>query len=260
MKPSEKIAEKLLRQLFPEMELMYADTGQNSGEADFKLMDRKTQKLRAVVEVTTTTIEENKKTSEIVKNNNVIESTKLKRLWHLFVSEDFCRISRLSKKLRKLESYLLPIEKSGIKEFDAFRDGIDNSDILKIHEEMKIEAGFSHEARKPRILLSPPGSGGKMSYSHIQETVEKIAYKPDNLNKLRKVSDAEKHLFVIVDDETDSLTWNLMLKGNSPPAPPCLPTEINFVWLATWSLNGSYLIWRVSLTKGWEVLGEFSAR
>jgi len=256
MKPSEELAEKLLRQLFPEMELEYTDIGHNPGEVDFKLVDRKTKKLCSVVEVTTTTIEEQKKTIEIIKQNKVIDSKRLKRFWHLYVSENFSKIPKLSKKFEKIESYLLPIERAGILKFDAFRDGFYNNDILKIHEEMRIEAGFSYETQKPRILLSPPGCGGKISHSSIQDVVEREAFKTDNRKKLQKAENCEKHLFIIVDFETDCLTWRAMLNGYTPPDPPTLPPEINIVWLATWTSNSSYLIWRVSSANGWEILGE----
>ena len=256
MKPSEKIAKQLLQQIFPEMDIILHDTGKTPIAYDFKLIKKETSELFAAVEVTSTVEETHKKTIAIIEHNRVLPAKKLKRQWSLFINEKFGSLGKIRGKIKKFEQYLLPIEDAGVKSFFSPWDWVENQAIEKIWKDLKVEAGYSHRAQEPKIILTDAGGGGKMSHSYIQDEVKKEAFKTDNRTKLQKATDCERHLLIIVDCETDYLTWRAMLDGYCPPDIPNLPPEIDIVWLATCVPNKSYLIWRVSSANGWKILGE----
>ena len=256
MRSSEKLAEKLLKQIFPKMVPVSHDNGKISGAYDFQLIKKETGELFAAVEVTSTVKEKHKKTKAIIENHKAISAPKLKRQWSLFINEDFASLGKIREKIKKFEEYLLPIEDAGIERFFFPDDSVGNPAIEKIYTDLKVEAGFSHRAPEPKIILTDAGGGGIPSYSYIQEAVESEAFKTDNRTKLQKAADCERHLFIIVDCETDYLTWRAMLNGDMPQDPPALPPEINVVWLATWKNDKNFLIWYVSRADCWNIFGE----
>jgi len=256
MKRSERIGKAILEQIFPNMRVVHTDTGREPGIYDFKLISKSCGKEAIAVEVTSTTIENIIKTRRIVGKHKSIEVYRLRRCWHIFLNEDFSELGKISKILGKLEGYLLQIEYAGIERFYSPIDASKHDCILKIWQDLRVEFGISRKNSRARILLSAAGAGGDLTPDCIQHTVEEIASKIDNINKLTKAEEMERHLFIVVDEETDYLGWRAMLDGLVPSLPPRLPPEIDTVWLATWTPCGNYLLWKVTPTDGWQVVGK----
>lgn len=254
--PTEKIAKLILKELFPDTEVRLYDDGKKNNAHDYNLINLQNNSLLAAVEVTSSVRPDAKKLKNLISRNHVLEARKVKRFWLIYLSKDFIHLKSTRKQWKKFDDYLAKVEEEGIAKFDYYHHSLESKAVKNICGDLKIDAGFSRTTKKPKIVLTDAGDGGEICSSYIQGVVEREAFKKDNRGKLSKARAKWKFLFIIIDCETNYMAWRTMLDGKVPNQAPHIPTEIDTIWLATWSPSGNYLVWHVIPPNNWEIIGE----
>ena len=104
---------------------------------------------------------------------------------------------------------------------------------------------------RPIVTSVVAGEGGIKHESLVIEAAVAEARKPDNLAKLARAHQSEKHLFVWVDWFGEPLLWSTV-QSQEPIGLPDLPPPLTGLWIAA-GINDFAVVWRYQSDEGWAV-------
>ncbi|MDB4873807.1 MAG: hypothetical protein JWM41_253 [Gemmatimonadetes bacterium] len=252
MNEAEELAQRVLEAFFTDVRIEFAAT-QSNGECDFRLFREDNSEI--AVEVTRATDPVALRTRAALmderRGGQVINARRSTGDWLVDPTKD-ANIRRIRE---RVDEYLAEIEAAGIGDFFVERDACHPS-VARIWKELRIEAGQRIRWKTPgQICIAPPGAGGWVHGSLINDAVERELQKVDNRRKLAARQSAEAHLFVVIESSSDA--WGAMFRMMLPDVPPQFPTEIAHAW-AVARLPENYAlcrVCRVSRAESWEDLG-----
>ena len=213
MDRAELLAKATIEQLVDGAQMHFQEV-QDAGQHDFDLLLPEGE--IAAVEVTASADQELECTlaaiRALAKRGSFVPTSKCKRDWTVHPLKE-AKIANIRK---RVDTYLAAIEAAGLERFFSQRHAAEYPSVMRIFCDLRIEAGFVTKWKKPgQICIAPPGGGGRVNASEVQDAVFQEASKRDNRRKLSKSGRRQRHLFVYVHPR-NYLPW-VSLVDTCPP-------------------------------------------
>lgn len=268
MNDSEAIAKRVLEAILPGARLEYKPV-QSNGEYDFHL--RYADGTVAAVEVTAAVDKDLLDTVAARHGKRaggpVIQAVFCKKSWviHAAKGPSFPGIRK------NADQFLAKLEGEGINGFDYFdqwKPGCSQT-VRELCCQLGVTEGYVlSSAGEPMIKVECPIEGRVVGASLAIEAVEKVAWKPDNRQKLGAAKTNERHFVVYMGPGLGqpgiplagfSLPPALPKHSTDCPAPGCygeaggcIPQEITNLWLIGRGEEANELaIWRAGISEAW---------
>ena len=213
----------MVKAAMPDVDLIF-NTDQSNSVADFSI--KKDGQEIGVLEVTRCTNQKGEELRSLIQKNRFVKRKICKSDWLIHLDED----ARINRVRQYVDQYLGDIEQSGINEFFSPIHA-DIEPVRRIWEDLCIEQGTITKWKRPCIGIMEPISGGVVNSETVWKSVRPEAHKPDNLRKLGRSVDLNRHLFVVIDDLRGPAY--VSIRHSEPPQDiPPLPQEITHIWVA----------------------------
>ena len=223
MNYDERLADRVVKAAMPDVDLIF-NTDQSNSVADFFI--KKDGEEIGVLEVTRCTNQKGEELRSLIQKNLFIKRKLCKSDWLIHLGED-ARINRIR---QYADQYLRNIERSRINDFFSPIHA-DIEPVRRIWEDLCIEGGKITKWKRPCIGIMGPVSGGIVKSETVWKSVRPEVHKPDNLRKLGRSVDLNRHLFVVIDDLQGPAY--VSIRHSEPPQDiPSLPQEITHIWVA----------------------------
>lgn len=253
MDRAELLAKAIIEQLVDGAQMHFQEV-QDAGQHDFDLLLPEGE--IAAVEVTTSADQELECTSASIrepkKGGSFVPTSKCKKDWTVHPLKE-AKIANIRK---NVDTYLAAIEATGIERFFSQIDAVEYPLVMRIFCDLRIEAGSVTKWKKPgQIRIAPPGGGGMVDSSEVQNAVYREASKKDNRRKLSKSGRRQRHLFVYVHPR-NYLPWVSLVDTCPPLGEVFLPEEITHIWVSVDSRDkNEFVVWRAQNGSEWSNSG-----
>lgn len=159
---------------------------------------------------------------------------------------------------RNIDAYLSRIEEEGRISFSAFTDSHDSPAVLRIWQDLGVEAGSIIEWKDgPMIGLSTPGVGGSPSPQEVSRVVMELASRPDNLRKLTTDRHCESHIAVVV-EWYNYVAWAAVNDMAPDQQVLTIDPRVSHAWAIANTRNPEeYVAWHSRVGEAWKRLGLF---
>ena len=223
MNHDEKMARRVVRAVIPEFDLTF-NKDQSTSVADFSIVGSGEE--IGALEVTRFTDSAGEEIRSILRKNWFVERTLCESDWLIHLDDN----ARIRKVNEHVDRYLRQIEEAGL---DVFFGPVHAKyePVLRIWNDLRVEAGRKTQWKNPGIGIMAPSSGGWADSESIWREVRSEVYKSDNRNKLTQSNGSNRHLFVVIDG-LQGPAYSSMTFCEPPQEIPDLPPEITHLWLA----------------------------
>jgi hypothetical protein len=264
-KTSEKVAQKVIERIFTGSKMIFREK-QHESLPDFDL--HYPNGVIAVVEVTESVDEDWlatyaavakgwTKSAKASKSKYPVRAVKCQKSWAVYVNAKV----NLKNLFPRVDEHLAALETLGCRQFPPEREPEDWEAVLDIYDkpdQLGVDFASVVEPVSPYPIIGvlSPGRGGSVSPDKFWRAIEVEAKKGDNIQKLSKFLDRERHLFIYFDSR-NILPWRVLVTQKPQLDIPFIPAEITHVWAAAIPDSGDRaIVWRMERNKNWRSLAE----
>jgi hypothetical protein len=256
MNQTEIIAQAVVEAAISGSRMVYhSDQSQSVPDFDLYYPDSRVASLEVTASVDVVDLETQAAISSRRKGGPRVKAELCRKAWRIRPASG----ANVNKIRANVDSYLSPIESSGIEHFFSSRDRRQHPTIDRISTDLHVSHGDVLDGWQPGyISIALPIGGSFVDASLVSDAVEFEAFKLDNRQKLSAAGTTERHLFVFV-DVLNHRVWTPLVDLVPPAEAPDLPQEVTHVWAVGPARSANdYVVWRADAGSGWSSLGSIA--